>query len=54
MKSKIKTQALLNISPTSVASERAFSISGAFVTKRRSGLCDKSIDDLWFFKGFFE
>jgi hypothetical protein len=35
------------ISPTSVASERAFSISGAFVTKRRSGLSDKSIDDLF-------
>jgi hypothetical protein len=29
-------KALLNISPTSVASERAFSISGAFVTKRIS------------------
>jgi hypothetical protein len=47
-------KALLNISPTSVASERAFSISGAFVTKRRSGLSDKSIDDLCFLKGFFE
>jgi hypothetical protein len=47
-------QALLNISPTSVASERAFSISGSFVSRRRSGLSNASVDDLCFLKGYFE
>jgi hypothetical protein len=46
-------QALLNISPTSVASERAFSISGSFVSQRRSRLSDASVDDLCFLKGYF-
>ena len=34
---------LQNISPTSVASERAFSNSNDFVTKKRSNLSDKTI-----------
>ena len=44
---------LKNISPTSIASEQAFSIAGNFVTKIRSRLSDESIDDLCFEKGYF-
>ena len=45
---------LQNISPTSVASERAFSNSNDFVTKKRACLSDESIDSLCFLKGIFK
>ena len=45
---------LQNVAPTSVASERAFSISSNFVSKKRSRLSDKSIDNLCFLKGVFK
>ena len=44
---------LRNISPTSVYCEQAFSIATSFITKLRSRLCDQSIDDLQFEKGYF-
>ena len=46
---------LQNISPTSVAlaSERAFSNSNDFVTKKRSHISDKPIDNLCFLKGTY-
>ena len=47
-------QALLSIKPTSVSSERAFSISGSFVTKRRAKLKNSTVDDLCFSKDFLE
>jgi hypothetical protein len=47
-------RALLNIAPTSVASERAFSVSGSFVSRRRKGLSNEAIDDLCFLKGYFD
>ena len=46
--------ALLSIKPTSVSSERAFSISGTFLTKRRARLKNSIIDDLCFSKDFLE
>ena len=46
-------KALANLPPTSVSCERIFSISGDFVTKKRSRLSDKSMDDLVFLKGCF-
>ena len=45
---------LLTIKPTSVASERAFSISGSIVTKRRARLSNDIVDDLCFSKDYFE
>ena len=45
---------LQNINLTSVASERAFSNSNDFVTKKRSNLSDKTIDNLCFLKGIFK
>ena len=45
---------LQNIAPTSCASERAFSTSNDFVSKKRSRLSDKSIDNLCFLKGIFK
>ena len=45
---------LQNISPTSVASERAFSNSNDFVTKKRCNLSDKSVDNLCFLKSIFK
>ena len=47
-------QALLSIKPTSVSSERAFSVSGSFVTKRRAKLKNSTVDDLCFSKDFLE
>ena len=44
---------LRNISPTSVYCEQAFSIATSFITKLRSRLCDQSLDDLQFVKGYF-
>lgn len=44
---------LKSIPPTSVESERAFSVSGNFCTKLRSRLSDKTIDDLCFLRGHF-
>ena len=46
--------ALLSIKPTSVSSERAFSISGTLVTKRRAKLKNSMVDDLCFSKDFLE
>ena len=46
-------QALLTIPPTSVTSERCFSISGSFVTKKRISLSNKTIDNLCFLKGYY-
>ena len=43
-----------NISPTSIYSEQAFSLSSDFITKKRSLLSDQAIDDvLCFEKGYF-
>ena len=47
-------RALLSIKPTSVSSERAFSISGWLVSKRRSRLKNSIVDDLCFSKDFLE
>ena len=44
---------LKNISPTSIFSEQAFSISASFIPKVRSKLSDQAIDDLCFEKGYF-
>ena len=46
-------KALKAIPPTSVEAERAFSAAGLFITKLRSRLNDKTIDDLCFLRGFF-
>ena len=46
--------ALLSIKPTSVSSERAFSISGTIVTKRRARLSNARVDDICFSKDFCE
>jgi len=43
---------LLTIKPTSIDTERAFSISANFCTKIRSRLADKSINALLFLKYF--
>jgi hypothetical protein len=40
------------LAPTSVASKRAFSVSGSFVSRRRKGLSNEAIDDLCFLKGY--
>ena len=40
--------ALLSVPPTSVSSERAFSIAGNFVTPRRARMLDPTVDDLCF------
>ena len=45
--------ALLTVCTTSVSSERAFSVSGSIVVRRRGGLQDKTIDYLCFQNGFF-
>lgn len=45
--------ALKTIPPTSVESERVFSLSSNFCRKKRSSLSDKSLDCLTFLKSFF-
>ena len=45
--------AQLTICPTSVISERAFSISGSITVTRRAGLKDETFDNLCFLDGFF-
>ena len=47
-------KSLLTTPPTSVESERAFSAAGAFSTKIRSRLNDKTLDTLCFLKSFFK
>ena len=47
-------QALLSIKPSSASSERAFSISGTYVTKRRARLGNSVVDDLCFSKDFLQ
>ena len=47
-------QHLLTVPPTSVESERAFSVAGNFCTKIRSRLGDNSIDALCFLKCHFK
>lgn len=46
-------KALKGIPPTSAEAERVFSAAGLFVTKLRSRLSDRSIDDLCFLRRFF-
>ena len=46
--------ALKCISPTSVESERAFSITGQFVTKLRTKLDDDTLSSLVFLKAFYK
>ena len=45
--------ALKDISPTSVAIEREFSVSANFMTDRRTSLKHNTLDDLCFLKDFF-
>lgn len=45
--------ALKTIPPTSTESERVFSMSSNFCTKKRSRLSDKSLDALCFLKSYF-
>ena len=45
--------ALMTIQPTSIESERVFSMSANFCTKKRSSLNDNSIDCLCFLKSYF-
>jgi hypothetical protein len=45
--------ALKTIKPSSVASERVFSISGNFVSKMRTKLNHRSVDILCFLKSYF-
>ena len=47
-------EALKQIPPTSVASERAFSCSGNIVPKRRSRMSDNVISDIIFLQGVFK
>jgi hypothetical protein len=44
---------LKTIKPSSVASERLFSISGNFVSKIRTILSHRSVDILCFLKSYF-
>ena len=46
-------QALLTIAPTSVSSERAFSIAGNFLTRRRARIKDGTVDNLCFLQSYF-
>lgn len=45
---------LLTLKPTSVESERTFSLAGLTCTKIRSNLSDKSLDTIVFLKSYFE
>ena len=46
--------ALLTIPPTSVSSERAFSIAGAIVTKRRAKMTHETVDSIEILKAFYD
>ena len=46
--------ALQSIPPTSVESERAFSITGQFATKLRTKLADNTLDSLVFLKASYK
>ena len=46
--------ALLNISPTSVSSERAFSVSGNFVVPGRASMKHSTLDNLCFLQAYYE
>lgn len=50
---KMAFAALMTTRPTSVESERAFSVAGTICTKIRSRLSDNSIDKLCFLRAFF-
>ena len=45
--------ALKSIPPTSIEAERAFSAVGLFITKLRTRLADKSINNLSFLRNFY-
>ena len=45
--------ALKSIPPTSIEAERAFSAVGLFITKLRTRLTDKSINNLSFLRNFY-
>lgn len=45
---------LLSITPTSVESERAFSLAGNFCTKIRSRLSDKNLSTLLYLRAYFQ
>ena len=45
---------LMTIKPTSVSSERSFSIAGSIVTRRRARLRNELVDDICFSKDYFE
>ena len=47
------SEALMTIPPTSIESERAFSTSSNFCTKKRSSLSDFSLNTLVFLKYYF-
>jgi hypothetical protein len=44
---------LLTIRPTSVESERAFSAAAQICTKFRTSLSDESLNNILFFKSYF-
>jgi len=46
--------ALITIRPTSTQNERNFSVSGTVITKLRSRLSDKSVNNLCFLKYYFK
>ena len=46
-------QTLLALPPTSIESERVFSLIGLFINKLRNRLLDKTIDELYFLKSYF-
>ena len=56
MTTRIKSlfDALKTIPPTSIESERAFSAVGLFVTKLRTRLSDKSINNLSFLRAYYK
>ena len=47
-------QAILSAKPTSVESERSFSVGGGFATKVRSRLSDQALSSLVFLKLYFK
>ena len=51
---KLLCDALLNIPPTSVMSERAFSTTNCFFEDKRFRLSDQHLSDLVFLKSYFK